>query len=141
MDDLFLNQKTNSNIRISYSPKYKHSKIKSKNQQYDVSYALYGKLILQRKTPAQQPEQFHIILQVCICVPSIFQSNILPKILHLVPVTLSYINGIIIVLFKSYLNQCFKVSQLLKYDGNIVVKYVFSMPCCGKGFSKPSYEA
>ena len=35
------------------------------------------------------------------------------------------INGIVIVHFKSYLNQCFYVSQLLKYDGNIVVKYVF----------------
>ena len=40
MDGLFLNQKTNNNIRISYSLKYKHSKkeyilyekIKSKNQ-------------------------------------------------------------------------------------------------------------
>ena len=54
----FLNQKTN-NIRISYSLKYKHSKkeyilyekIKSKNQLYNVTYALCG-LILQRKTPA-----------------------------------------------------------------------------------------
>ena len=35
------------------------------------------------------------------------------------------INGIAIVHFKSYLNQYFYVSQLLKYDGNIVVKYVF----------------
>ena len=40
MDDLFLNQKTNNNIRISYSLKYKHlkkeyilyEKIKSKKQ-------------------------------------------------------------------------------------------------------------
>ena len=31
----------------------------------------------------------------------------LPNILHLVSVTLSHINGIIIVHFKSYLNQCF----------------------------------
>ena len=148
MDGLFLNQKTNINIRILYSLKYKHlkkiyslrkNKINKPIVQCQLGFV--RGLILQRKTPAQQPEQFHIILQVCICVPSIFQSNILPKILHLVPVTLSYINGIIIVLFKSYLNQCFKVSQLLKYDGNIVVKYVFSMPCCGKGFSKPSYEA
>ena len=29
MDSLFLNQKTNKNIRISYSLKYKHSKKKS----------------------------------------------------------------------------------------------------------------
>ena len=36
-------------------------------------------------------------------------------------VTLSHINDIIIVPFKSYLNQCFQVSQLLKYDGNIVI--------------------
>ena len=28
MDGLFLNQKTNKNFRISYSPKYKHSKKK-----------------------------------------------------------------------------------------------------------------
>ena len=50
MVGLFLNQKTNNNIRISYSLKYKHSKkvyilyekIKSKNQQCNVSYALYG---------------------------------------------------------------------------------------------------
>ena len=40
-------------------------------------------------------------------------------------------NGIIIAHFKSYLNQCFF----------IVVKYVFSMPCYGKDFSKPSCEA
>ena len=59
MDGLFLNQKTNNNIRISYSLKYKHSKkeyilyekIKSKNQLYNVTYALCG-LLLQRKTPA-----------------------------------------------------------------------------------------
>ena len=35
----------------------------------------------------------------------------------------------------------FLSSQLLKYDGNIVVKYVFSMLCCGKDFSKPSCQA
>ena len=39
--------------------------------------------------------------------------------------------------FKFYLNQCFEISQLLKYDSNIVVKYVFSVSCCGKGFLKP----
>ena len=38
---------------------------------------------------------------------------------------LSHINGVITVHLKSYLNQCFQVYQLLKYDGNIVVKYVF----------------
>ena len=103
MDGLFLNQKTNNNIQISYSPKYKHLKkrIKSKNQQRNVSYAL------QRKTPAQQLKYFHTILQVSICLLSIFQSHTRPKILHLVSVTLSHINGIIIVHFKSYLNQCF----------------------------------
>ena len=50
MDGPFLNQRTNNNIRISYSLKYKHSKkiyildekIKSKNQYHNVSYALYG---------------------------------------------------------------------------------------------------
>ena len=49
MDSLFLNQKANNNIRISYSMKYKHSKkeyilyekIKSKNQWYNASYALH----------------------------------------------------------------------------------------------------
>ena len=35
------------------------------------------------------------------------------------------------------LNHCFYVSQLLKCNGNIVVKYVFSMLC----FSKPSCQA
>ena len=52
--------------------------------------------------------------------------------------TLSHINGIIVVHFKSYLSQ---VSQLLKYDGNILVKCVFSKSCCGKDFAKPSREA
>ena len=65
MDGLFLNQKTNNNIRISYSLKYKHSKKKILLEPYR------------------------------------------PKILHLVSVTLSHINSIIIVHFKSYLNQCF----------------------------------
>ena len=51
------------------------------------------------------------------------------------------INGIIIVHFKFYLNQCSQISQLLKYDGNILVKYVFSMSCCRKDFSKPSCVA
>ena len=36
-----------------------------------------------------------------------FKSHTCPKILHLISVTLSHINGIIIVHFKSYLNQCF----------------------------------
>ena len=60
--------------------------------------------------------------------------------LLLVSVRLSHNNGIIIVRFKSDLNQCFYVFQLLKYDGNIVIKYVFSMPCCGKDFSNPSCQ-
>ena len=69
MDGLFFNQKTNNNIQISYSLKYKHSKkeyilyekIKSKNQSYNVSYALYGnyfckeKLLLSRSTSAYFP--------------------------------------------------------------------------------------
>ena len=50
MDGLFLSQQTNNNIRISYSLKQKHlkkeyilcKKIKSKIQQCNVSYALYG---------------------------------------------------------------------------------------------------
>ena len=48
-----------------------------------------------------------------------FKSHTSPKIL------LSHINDIIIVHFKSQLSQCFYVFQLLRYDGNIVVKYVF----------------
>ena len=64
-DGLFLNQKTNKYIRISYSLKYKHSKKKS------------------------------------------FKSHICPKIMHLISVTLSPINSIIVVHFKSYLSQCF----------------------------------
>ena len=31
------------------------------------------------------------------------------------------INGIIKVPYQSYLNQCFEVSQLLKYDGHIEI--------------------
>ena len=39
MDGLFLNQKTNKNIRISYSLKYKHSKKYSlrKNKCYEIN--------------------------------------------------------------------------------------------------------
>ena len=66
MDGLFLNQKTNYNIRILYSLKYKHSKKK----------------------------KFFL------------KSHTRPKIFHLISVTLSHINGIIIVPFKSYLSQC-----------------------------------
>ena len=98
MDGLFLNQKTNNNIRISSSLKYKHSKKK------------------------------------------FYKRHTLPKIFHLISATLSHISSIIIAHFKSYLSQCFKVSQLLKYDGNIVVKYVFSKSFCEKDFSKPSCE-
>ena len=52
-------------------------------------------------------------------------------------VMLSHINSIIIVHVKSYLSQCLYVLQLLKYDGNIVVKYEFSKSCCGKDCLKP----
>ena len=55
-----------------------------------------------------------------------FKSHTRPRIFRLISVTLSHINGIIIVHFKSHLSECFWVSQLQKYDGNIVVKYVFS---------------
>ena len=37
----------------------------------------------------------------------------------------SHINGIIIARFNSRLNQCFKLSLLLKYGGNIVVTQRF----------------
>ena len=60
MDDLFLNQKTNKTIPISYSLIYKHSK----------------------------KHKF-------------FKSNTFPKILHLISVTLSHINSIVIAHFKS----------------------------------------
>ena len=66
MGSLCLNQKRNNNIRISYSPKYKHSE---KNK--------------------------------------LFRSHTRPKILHLISVTLSHINDIIIVHFKPYSSQCF----------------------------------
>ena len=51
-----------------------------------------------------------------------YLSHARPKILSLTPATLSHINDVIIEpsIIKSYLNQCFQVSQLLKYDGNIV---------------------
>ena len=57
MDDLFLNQKTNNNIRISYSLKYKHSNKEN----------------------------------------TFFKSYTCSKTLHLISVTLSHINSIIIV--------------------------------------------
>ena len=38
MDGLFLNQKTNKNIRISYSLKYKHSKRKSFTKKLKIVY-------------------------------------------------------------------------------------------------------
>ena len=66
IDGLFLNQKTNNNIQLSYLLKYKHSKK-------------------------------HKFLKSYTC----------PKIFHLISVTLSCINGTIIVHFKSYLSQCF----------------------------------
>ena len=70
LDGLFLNQKTNNNIRISYSLKYKHSE---KNK--------------------------------------FFKSHTRPKILHLISVTLSHINDIIIVHCKSYLSEASKFTS------------------------------
>ena len=60
MDDLFVNQKTSNNIRISYSLKRKHSKkeyilyekMKSKNQIVQCQLCFVRELFLQRKTPA-----------------------------------------------------------------------------------------
>ena len=60
MDGPFLNQKTNNNIRISYSLKYKHSKkeyilyekIKSKKQAVQYQLCFARGLFLQRKIPA-----------------------------------------------------------------------------------------
>ena len=59
MDGLFLNQKANNNIRISYSLKYKHSKkeyilYEKKNQKTSSTMSVMRctGLILQRKTPA-----------------------------------------------------------------------------------------
>ena len=53
---------------------------------------------------------------------SLFYSRIRPKILRLLLVTLFHSNDVIIVPpIKSYLNQYFQVSQLLKYDANIVI--------------------
>ena len=46
MDCLFLNQKTNKNIRISYSLKYKHSK----------KEILYKKINIQRSSINQKPD-------------------------------------------------------------------------------------
>ena len=54
--------------------------------------------------------------------PFTLKSHTRPKILSLITVTLSHINNVIMVPpIKSYLNQCSQVSQLLKYDGNIVI--------------------
>ena len=59
-DGLFLNQKTNNNIRISYSLKYKHLKKeyilyeKNKNKPIVQCQLCFVRgLIFQRKTPAQ----------------------------------------------------------------------------------------
>ena len=51
MGGLFLNQKTNKNIRLSYTLKYNHSKKNSlrKTQQYNVSYALHGGYLCKEK--------------------------------------------------------------------------------------------
>ena len=42
--------------------------------------------------------------------------------------------GVIIVHFKFYLRQCYEFSQLLKYDGNIVIKHVFQSHVVEKNF-------
>ena len=76
-----------------------------------------------RKTPAQFLEQFHLILQVCIYLLSVFQSHTHLKILKLILVTL--LTLLKYPPIKSYLNQWFQVSQLLKYDGNTVIKQRF----------------
>ena len=76
-----------------------------------------------RKTPAQFLEQFHLILQVCIYLLSVFQSHTRLKILSLILVTL--LTLLQYPPIKSYLNQCFQASQLLKYDGNTVIKQRF----------------
>ena len=60
MDGIFLNEKTNDNIRISYSPKYKHPKkeyilYKKKTKKKPVvksQLCFVRGLTLQRKTPA-----------------------------------------------------------------------------------------
>ena len=99
MDGLFLNQKTNKNIRISYSLKYKHSKKNSLWKNKD-EINIPGSSINQKPNSSKS---------VMLCTGAI-------------PVQrYSHINGIIVVPFKSYLNQCFLVSQLLKCDGNVVV--------------------
>ena len=99
-----------------------------------ISVMLFTGATFVKKTPAQLLEQFLLILQVCIYLLSIFQNHTYPKILNLISVTLSYINDISIVpptpepppaLTKSYCNQYFQVSQLLKYNGNIVIAYKF----------------
>ena len=48
---------------------------------------------------------------------------------------LSHVLTLMTLLFESML------SQMLKYAGNIMVKYVFSKSCCGKDFSKPLCES
>ena len=98
--------------------------INKKSQYYNVIYSLYGGYFCKEKLLL---EWLDLILLVCISLLLVFQSHTRPKILYLISVTLCHINGIIKVHFKSYLNQCFYVSQLLKNDGNIVVKYGFSM--------------
>ena len=131
MDGLFLNQKANKNIPISYSLKYKHSKKNSLQKNKDEINIPWSSI-------NQNPNSS---MSVMLCTGATFvkkDSCLVTRTvsfdtvgLHLltyflyfraVPVQrYSHINGIIIVPFKSYLNQCFQVSQLLKYDGNVVV--------------------
>ena len=144
MDDQFLNQKTNNNIGISYSLKYKHSEkniffTKKQNQKTNSTMSVV--LCMGANFAKKNSCLVARIFLYYTAGLHLLTFHILDPSLHLVSVMLSQINGIITVHLKFYLNQCFQVSQLLKYDGNIVVKYVFSMPCCGKGFLKPSYEA
>ena len=63
-----------------------------------------------------------------------FKNHTCPKILHLISLMGSHINNIIIVQFRSYLSQCFKVSQLLKYDGKYWSHIFFQCHVVAKTF-------
>ena len=71
----------------------------------------------------QASENIHLILQVCTYLLSTFQSHTRPQILSLISVTLSHISDVLqYPPIKSYLNQCFQVNQLLKYDDKTMMK-------------------
>ena len=77
IDGLFLNQKNKSDIRLPYSLQYKHSEKKFFTKKYAI---LQDEINIQGSSINQKLKEKHFILQVCIYLPSVFQSHTRPKI-------------------------------------------------------------